>query len=81
MSDSVPVVRIACGSAPGGFYLLNEADYEPATMTLFDDVQFVPFETPIAAKGPRGLWYLMKDGQRISRGFDTEAEALASVSA
>lgn len=26
-------------------------------------------------KGPRGLWYVMRDGRRVSRGFATKAEA------
>lgn len=31
------------------------------------------------AKGPRGLWYVMKDGERISSGYATEADALAAI--
>jgi hypothetical protein len=33
------------------------------------------------AKGPRGAFYLMRDGQRASAGFKTEAEALAAMPA
>lgn len=33
----------------------------------------------IIAKGPRGLWYVMKDGARASPGFASEADAMASI--
>jgi hypothetical protein len=32
------------------------------------------------ARGPQGLFYVMKDGERVSKGFKTEDEAKAELS-
>lgn len=42
-------------------------------------IQMTPENKRTVAKGPRGLWYVVEDGQRVSIGFATEDEAIEAV--
>lgn len=42
-------------------------------------VQSAPENKRTVAKGPRGLWYVVEDGQRVSSGFPTEDDAREAV--
>lgn len=55
---------------------------EPDAFVPLQDGRTIPVSTSgvVAAKGPKGLWYAMNGDERISKGFKTEAEAIASVS-
>lgn len=86
--SALPTVKIKRpDNDRGGFAIINESDFDPAKHELFDappseDVQpeaGVDLEAETSfAKGPRGLWYAMQDGKRVSSGYATEAEARAA---
>lgn len=42
-------------------------------------IQSAPENKRTVAKGPRGLWYVVEDGQRVSSGFPTEADAIEAI--
>jgi hypothetical protein len=37
MSDSVPTIKIVRPDLPGGILIINESDFDPATMTKAED--------------------------------------------
>lgn len=37
MSDSCPTVKVADSNSEGGFYILNESDFDSKTMKLFKE--------------------------------------------
>jgi hypothetical protein len=61
------------------------ADAGPATDPAAGDMQDDPEADPDATKpatiekGPRGLFFVMQDGKRVSRGFATLEDAEASL--
>ena len=84
MSDILPTIRIKFGD---DFAIINESDFDAELHELFDEpeVQDDPEADPDDAKptsiekGPRGMFYVMQDGKRVSRGFKTEDEAIAEM--
>lgn len=76
MTEIIPTLRIKSGD---DYAVINECDYDASVHVLFDAVQTV--SSPVVRRGPRGMFYVHKDGERIGNGYATEAEALASVSA
>lgn len=57
-----------------GWQVVEGEDVPPPS-----DAAVVEHDDRTVAKGPRGLWYVMKDGERISSGYASEADALASI--
>jgi hypothetical protein len=49
-----------------------EPEFEPEPMSDLE---------PFVAKGPRGLWYVKRGEKRVSKGFETEDEALSELDA
>jgi hypothetical protein len=47
MSDTCPTVRIADTKAPGGFVVINEADYDAKAHRLYSEA---PAKAPAAEK-------------------------------
>ncbi len=44
----IPTVKVARPELPGGYVVINEADFDPATMTLFDEnAPPVPEKKPV----------------------------------
>jgi hypothetical protein len=89
MSDTLPTVRI---KHPDGYAIINESDFDAAVHEIYEDqthglqtkaeAEAEAASGPVTvAKGPRGLWFVHKNGERQPGGFATEADALASVGA
>ena len=62
--------------------IINASDFRPTHELWPDETEAVATvnvvrDPPHVAKGPRGLWYVVQDGNRIPHGHETEAAAEA----
>lgn len=74
MYETLPTIRI---KHPDGYAIINVSDFDPSIHAAFDSA---PASDGVAiAKGPRGKWFVSIGGERQSHGYDTEAEAVASI--
>jgi hypothetical protein len=89
MSDSPETVRVkAWGEGQGDYVVINAADFDAKIHQKFDGpVELAPSDPapsdpgtgePTVAKGPRGLWYVYREGQRVSNGYASQEEAEAA---
>jgi hypothetical protein len=75
LSDFNPKVHVAF-DAPAK--AVEPVEPPPAPVAP-EPAETPPNAAPVVAKGPRGLWFVMNGEERVSKGFKTEAEALASL--
>jgi hypothetical protein len=81
---AIPTIKVK-RDGPRGFRIINLSDFNPAVHVALDEApapvapSAPAAAAPVVAKGPKGLWFVMDGDARVSRGFKTEAEAIASV--
>lgn len=94
-SGILPTVKIVSADSPQGFIVINESDLQdhhvlfdrlahgqatdaPLPLQATSEAPREPDETQVV-KGSRGKFYVKRGAAFVSRGFETEGEAIESM--